>query len=651
MAVAVVLVLLCLFLFGLAVGGLLLWLATKLCRVPQVTYRRALLTVILSEVLQIAVGLLGLYALPRSGNGVAPLLLMTLVSLVIPFVCIEVFLKTSLGKTLLVGLLWNILGAVCAVVIVLAIRFSLTEGFVIPTGGMAETLWGYHKMVTCPKCDHRFPINCSAEGDPGAGPPTPITACTCPNCRYHIDFSKDGMRPVLDGGDRFLAAKGLLDRTCMERKRLVFHYPPSQGQNGEAIKYVKRLVGLPGETVGIHYGKLYALGPDRLPPERKEKYERDRSGSDAQELWRSEHMHAGDLADLLREGSGAFQIIQKTPDKVLALRRLVYDNDHPPKDLAETLPQRWAGVEDGVAWSAIEPHGFRAAPGDRLAWLRYRHILRPPPDVQERSPKPQLITDFLGYNTYEPHRGFLFESPWNWVGDLMLECEVTVEQPGGELVLELSKGVERYRVGWDLATGTAVLLRLDTANKESKPPADSDFKELGSKPTALKGKGTHRLRFANVDNRLTVWVDDSLPFGEGVSYEPFAEHGPYANDLQPVSIGVRGGMVRVHKLKLWRDTYFTTEPGRSDAELPVRDMDGAEQQADLHKLLSNPEQWARLRDLPAKTGYVQPGHYFFLGDNSPESSDSRVWGLVPERLLVGRALLLYYPFNRAGRIE
>jgi signal peptidase I len=37
--------------------------------------------------------------------------------------------------------------------------------------------------------------------------------------------------------------------------------------------------------------------------------------------------------------------------------------------------------------------------------------------------------------------------------------------------------------------------------------------------------------------------------------------------------------------------------------------------------------------------------YFALGDNSYNSSDSRVWGIVPERNLVGPALLCYLPFG------
>ena len=27
-----------------------------------------------------------------------------------------------------------------------------------------------------------FPVNCSCEVDPQQGPPTPVVACTCPNC-------------------------------------------------------------------------------------------------------------------------------------------------------------------------------------------------------------------------------------------------------------------------------------------------------------------------------------------------------------------------------------------------------------------------------------------------------------------------------------
>src|SRR5437867_4731704 len=47
---------------------------------------------------------------------------------------------------------------------------------------------------------------------------------------------------------------------------------------------------------------------------------------------------------------------------------------------------------------------------------------------------------------------------------------------------------------------------------------------------------------------------------------------------------------------------------------------------------------------PTKTFQV-PGHsYFAMGDNSYNSFDSRWWGPVPERNLVGRGLFVYWPF-------
>jgi len=42
---------------------------------------------------------------------------------------------------------------------------------------------------------------------------------------------------------------------------------------------------------------------------------------------------------------------------------------------------------------------------------------------------------------------------------------------------------------------------------------------------------------------------------------------------------------------------------------------------------------------------LQADQYLALGDNSGNSKDSRFWGHVPEENLVGRALIVYWPFN------
>lgn len=51
----------------------------------------------------------------------------------------------------------------------------------------------------------------------------------------------------------------------------------------------------------------------------------------------------------------------------------------------------------------------------------------------------------------------------------------------------------------------------------------------------------------------------------------------------------------------------------------------------------------RARELSARDGDRE---YWAMGDNSYNSSDSRYWGPVPERNLVGPALLCYFPFGR-----
>jgi signal peptidase I len=587
---------------------------------------------------------------------------------------------------------------VFVVVLVLLLKSFAAEAFVIPTGSMAETLYGYQMQVTCPKCAFEFPVNASNVVDPSDGQPMLIRECTCPNCREIIKIMKHDQEDFRSGeearaelatqksdsstGDRVLVAKFLYDTVNRGPNRLdvvVFKYPgdsnpsphgppyPESGpQKGYTpMNYIKRLCGLSGETIGIWYGKLYSLPADQLPAEKKEEYRRraleriwenrirsapahQRAVLEARrdrgeepenwqkDLWKWEFMFRGDLDEQLKNNDG-FQIIRKSPAKLLDMRRIVYDNDHPPMDLKGDQQNRWDG--DSSVWSDSAPHGFQAkGPTDHTAWLRYRHILRPSPDAPWRGKRAELITDFMGYNTYEPHRGGKQPGP-NWVGDLLLECEVIVDQVGGEFTMELSKGLDRFRAVFDLTSGKCTLYHLNEPHKRLSPPEDSEFSELTSKPTTLQTKGEHLVRFANVDDRLVVWVDNDTPFGDGFPYLAKSPEGPTENDLQPASLGVKGAQLQVHKLSLWRDTYYTRDPSEGT------DWRGADPD------WSDPETWDPLRQLAPNTFYVQPGHYLCLGDNSPESSDSRSWGQVPERLLLGRALMVYYPFTRAGRIR
>jgi signal peptidase I len=515
---------------------------------------------------------------------------------------------------------------VFVVVLVLLLKSFVAEAFVIPTGSMAETLYGYQKLVTCPECGHEFPVNCSDEAEPQHGQESiPVTGCICPNCRYQFNFHKWNMRPNCNNGDRVLVGKFLYDLKLLNMdmpKRhevVVFKYPDEPVKAYVPMNYIKRLVGLPGETIAVYYGDLYVF----------EGLKYDDSAVPEKDLWNKEHMHVNDekALDLFKQGK--FHIVRKAPHQILSMRRVVYDNDQQAKDLLGKVAPRWA-AESAASWIADNtesPKRFRqdASSAKQIAWLRYRNLI---PDSNRTNAQAELISDFMGYNAWQSERGLRSTPPQNWVGDLSLDCDVAVQQAQGGLTLELSKGVDRFQARWDLNTGVCTLVRLHDGREDT----------LASRDTNLKKPGSYHLRFANVDERLTVWVDNALPFEDGQVYDPPSQRGPTENDLQPASIGAQGAGVEVSHLKLWRDTYYTANINNADAN-------------DNYDL-ANPSTWNALRDLPIRTYYVQPHHFLCMGDNSPASSDSRSWGAVPERLLLGRALVIYWPiFGRFGPIE
>jgi signal peptidase I len=47
---------------------------------------------------------------------------------------------------------------------------------------------------------------------------------------------------------------------------------------------------------------------------------------------------------------------------------------------------------------------------------------------------------------------------------------------------------------------------------------------------------------------------------------------------------------------------------------------------------------------------IPPGDYFMMGDNRGESDDSRFWGPVPNKWIIGVAFFTYWPPDRIGTI-
>lgn len=566
---------------------------------------------------------------------------------------------------------------VFVVVLVLLLKLFVTEAFVIPTGSMAETLYGYQKIITCPMCGYHFPVNAhdEAEGNPITRRPSPLVGFCCPNCRYQGHIEEVRPAPTLNSGDRVLVLKPLYHfRSPRRGEVVVFRFPEKPQDNYTAQNYIKRAIGFGGETIAIFRGDLYVTTALDYPEEECDEFGQPiyPRPADPTDLWKPRYMYSNvydtnpralSLFEASRKahfrpGSGGFTIIRKEEAQVLADRRIVFHNDYQPEELvrqARALGLRDAQGQELIwwtrwyidrdtdgAWTVNDPARPTVFTHDHPEqhWIRYRHLAHPwkrrGPDAHDPTPptdiaqlaqqKPLPIDNFLGYNAGRDADNI---RAWRdtsqdrlWVGDLFLEAEVQFASSETEVVFELSRGVNRFQA--QFTPGRVTLRRIGKGAEEFGTP---------SRPCRIQAGQRHHLRFANVDARLWVWIDGRrVDFGPEADYLPM-EPGPedqadpegwvYANDVErPASIGVKG-KATVRHLVLSRDIYYTS------ARLPPD--------------FSQPDVY-----------YVQPGHYLCLGDNSAQSSDSRKWGLVPDRLLLGKAVFVFwpaYPEMRIGLIK
>lgn len=534
---------------------------------------------------------------------------------------------------------------VIAFVLAFLFRTFEAEAFVIPTGSMAPTLMGRHRDVTCPNCKYEFQVSASDEVDPNGNlrPGVEVIAGTCPMCRFPLDMGRNNPQKETYPsykGDRILVSKFPYQTHDPKRWDVaVFRYPGSA-----KINYIKRVVGLPDETVVIQYGDIY----------------------------------------IKKSSDPEANIERKPPDKVLAMAQPVYDNDFvAPAMEKKGWPERWQTPPGFTPWVRSEDHKSFSTDGkgDQPAWIAYRHFVPTYDDWRalagdeqvKIAPRPHLISDFSPYNTEltaNGMNGFHFgeESPGlgprpdptklglHWVGDLIAEFELETQSAAGQILVKLIKGGNEFVCRFQLDSGQVTLAVPGTAELTSNKGI---------------GKGKHRVRLANVDAELTLWIDGRVvEFPGRATYDPDLAKAPSKDDLAPVWIGSQGAVATVRHLRLFRDIYYIAQKAfdrqsgsrggeelgygirlsdfRTDDEsYPYKQFSAAA----VEEFMTTPSAWG-IHARRVKVDFtLEKGQFLMLGDNSAESKDSRLWMIdssqyyVNRELLIGKAMFIYWPHS------
>lgn len=568
-----------------------------------------------------------------------------------------------------------------AIILALLFRAFVAEAFVIPTGSMAPALMGAHKDIFCPQCGIQYQVSASIEDKAQMG--RTVVGTICANCRFPhgLDLA-DSPSDKSFSGDRILVSKFAYSLADPKRWEVaVFKFPGNPKQN-----YIKRIVGLPHETLMIHHGDIYTR-----PSEKS--------------------------VSAVSVNNRDFAIQRKPAHKLLAMLHHVHDTANQPKSLnAVGYPSPWQPWKPGAekppadSWLlSTGDEGLRAevtTADDEEKWLRYFHRPATPEqweqavrgislrDVDPYSSRP--VTDFYAYNTFlnvplhavydetsaeikERARGFRryfnalirpadrFDSGFrnsdlsqfgqelsvgtyntasegmHWVGDLIVEADVETSDDSRSLRMEIVEAGIRYQCEIDLTDGTAVLSIVgDEALSFS---GDGQRAATVSAETSVRAGSRHWIRFTNADDQLVLWVDDQeVPF-EGPStfdhrdfrspdedYPRYSQQHPL--DAAPVGIAVRGGSATIHRLKVDRDKYYIatqqTAEGLFDYDLGTYMRLSGERagiQA-IQSLMADRDQWDRFAGWKSRrtvTFELDEDQFFPMGDNSPESKDARCW--------------------------
>lgn len=533
-----------------------------------------------------------------------------------------------------------------AVAFILALLFKsfVADAFIIPTGSMAPTLMGAHKDIQCHECGYQYQSGASEEFDNSTGlrQDVQVIETICPLCRkrQNVEPERDNNH-VTFSGDRILVSKLAYALGSPKRWQvIVFKFIETARQN-----YIKRCVGLPGETIKIQHGDIYIKNP------------KDPDG----------------LSTIETDG---FRIARKPHSVVLATLQDVADTKHISKSIAEgTLADYWqdASGQASPKWqTSIKPNiGNRASKYDWIASVKdvpknTTSMIRFSQRIADRNTTKQnpqddfrFISDLTAYNekTFRTPAGRddrLSVDGARWVGDLASEYELSTTK-GTELIeLLLVEGGVEFLCQIDLGNGNATAIANYQGNPISVFESNKGLVDKLHATTRVRSGSTHTVRFANVDDALRLWID-GRPIAWGIdggysigSVVADYRHVPRTTpenplDAAPVGFGIRGGSATIQRARVFRDIFYTNAAfggivsSRYDQPVNIRDTKDPYRTA----IGNTPENYS----FDGNEYPLGPDDYFPMGDNTQASSDARLWAShgQPGRLMIGRAVMVFWP--------
>jgi signal peptidase I len=226
------------------------------------------------------------------------------------------------------------------------------------------------------------------------------------------------------------------------------------------------------------------------------------------------------------------------------------------------------------------------------------------------------------------------------------DLPLIVSQDQGFTGNRLKLSDEIYKIGdiaiaFDILLGDALFVDRMTYNFVKPKAGDPAVFRTGSIDDFNRKIGTPVRSFIGEDkyyikrlvgepgDRLKMVVPDSI-FTNGTDVRKGTPGILYRND-KPIT-----GKIAFDENRKRTEILATNPQADNPSKYPGYRSEG---------LLSNRETIT----VPSKNDVSNPtglNGYFAMGDNSTDSLDGRAWGFVPENEIIGRALIVYYPFTK-----